>query len=196
MATAAWKRWYSAHREEQLAKMKAWRAAHQAERRAYRKKYDQAHRTDKAKRDARYRAAHLPRLRAKGRQRSRQLWVEQPETMRAKKRAQRRLKLQERRAKARRYYRATADARRAYNRAWNRARGYPQQPYDPRKGPARQAVYRAVRKGLLTKPTICEACGQATPSRRLHAHHHDYTKPLEVTWLCTFCHREQHGKAA
>jgi hypothetical protein len=53
---------------------------------------------------------------------------------------------------------------------------------------AHSAVLRALRKGALVK-SPCVDCGT---SDRLHAHHEDYTKPLEVIWLCTFCHRARH----
>ena len=41
------------------------------------------------------------------------------------------------------------------------------------------AVKRAVEAGDLTKGP-CEECGAAIA----HAHHDDYSKPLEVRWLC------------
>ena len=50
---------------------------------------------------------------------------------------------------------------------------------------APQAVLRAVRKGKLIRPTVCEQCHQ---QRYIRAHHDDYSKPLEVKWLCTRCH--------
>ncbi len=28
---------------------------------------------------------------------------------------------------------------------------------------------------------------------KVHAHHHDYSKPLDVEWLCKDCHWQQHG---
>lgn len=52
---------------------------------------------------------------------------------------------------------------------------------------ASQIVCTAIRKGQLTRPTICEQCGQ--PSARIEAAHHDYSKPLDVRWLCQRCHR-------
>jgi len=60
---------------------------------------------------------------------------------------------------------------------------------------ARQAVRRAVKAGKLDKPARCQLCG-TSPERResLHAHHHDYSKPLEVEWLCKKCHSKEHVK--
>lgn len=48
----------------------------------------------------------------------------------------------------------------------------------------------AVRDGRKQKPVLCEGCGEA-PSR-LHGHHEDYSKPLDVVWLCPKCHRAAH----
>jgi ribosome-binding protein aMBF1 (putative translation factor) len=46
-------------------------------------------------------------------------------------------------------------------------------------------VNNALRNGKLIKPELCEICG--LPSK-LHGHHVDYSKPLEVIWLCAKCH--------
>lgn len=62
----------------------------------------------------------------------------------------------------------------------------------PEKLRARTAINNAVRRGKMTKPDACEDCGENTPSRRLHAHHDDHTKPLEVKWVCVGCHGKQH----
>lgn len=47
---------------------------------------------------------------------------------------------------------------------------------------AHNAVARAIRKGTLVRGP-CEEC---PPGRtgRVHAHHDDYSKPLDVRWLC------------
>lgn len=50
---------------------------------------------------------------------------------------------------------------------------------------ARYAVNNAVRRGKLEKPNACQWCGA---KGRIHAHHEDYGKPLEVIWLCPRCH--------
>lgn len=57
---------------------------------------------------------------------------------------------------------------------------------------ARASVSRAVKNGSLVKPDYCEECLHFTPSRYLHGHHDDYSKPLEVRWLCTSCHTDVH----
>lgn len=51
---------------------------------------------------------------------------------------------------------------------------------------ARMATFNAIRKGTLTRPSACEQCGKGG---RIEAAHHDYTRPLDVRWLCQSCHR-------
>lgn len=71
-----------------------------------------------------------------------------------------------------------AKKRKAYFLNYNRNR-------DPLKVKARKKVEYAVsRKRLEKKP--CEICGE----KKVQAHHHDYTKPLEVIWYCLKHHRE------
>jgi len=36
----------------------------------------------------------------------------------------------------------------------------------------------------------CTVCG----AMKSEAHHEDYSKPLEVTWLCRTCHKAEHRK--
>ena len=61
----------------------------------------------------------------------------------------------------------------------------------PDKNRARHAVGRAVRSGLLVRGP-CEVCGTTA---NVQAHHDDYSKPLEVRWMCFKHHREAaHGQ--
>ena len=53
---------------------------------------------------------------------------------------------------------------------------------------AHTAVSNAVRDGRLRKEP-CLFCGEA----RVHGHHRDYSKPLEVVWLCAKCHHRLHA---
>jgi hypothetical protein len=59
---------------------------------------------------------------------------------------------------------------------------------------ARRALYEAIRKGLVVKPSTCARCGAEPPPRELHGHHSDYSKPLDVEWLCHYCHRGPRGE--
>lgn len=57
----------------------------------------------------------------------------------------------------------------------------------PEKYAARQAVLIALRSGRLVRQS-CK-CGKTITE----AHHPDYSKPLEVEWLCGRCHRIEHN---
>lgn len=67
-----------------------------------------------------------------------------------------------------------------YYREYDRKRGW--RPPSPEKLTARNAA-RVLAKQL------CEKCGV-----KAEAHHEDYSKPLEVRWLCKKHHAEAHRK--
>jgi len=56
---------------------------------------------------------------------------------------------------------------------------------NPEKYLAHNVVNNAIRDGKIVKPTLCEICGEKA---KLHGHHYDYSKPMEVIWLCPECH--------
>ena len=78
-------------------------------------------------------------------------------------------------------------------REYDRERGYriSKRPINPIKRKARTAVGNAVRDGRLDKPDQCEECDSTF---RVEGHHDDYSKPLEVRWLCSVCHKQWHLK--
>jgi hypothetical protein len=55
---------------------------------------------------------------------------------------------------------------------------------------AHNEVRKALRKGLIKRKNKCERCDRETAE----AHHEDYSKPLEVIWLCHYCHKNIHFK--
>lgn len=60
---------------------------------------------------------------------------------------------------------------------------------NPEKRHAHNLLNDAVRTGKIIRPDSCEDCGSDSP---LHAHHTDYSQPLDVRWLCASCHRRRH----
>ena len=62
----------------------------------------------------------------------------------------------------------------------------------PEKRAAHVILGNAVRNSMILKPDFCSKCGKKEVSRKIHAHHHDYTKPVDVTWLCAQCHKDEH----
>lgn len=55
---------------------------------------------------------------------------------------------------------------------------------------AHVVVNNALRDGRIEKPKNCEVCGKS--DCRLEAHHEDYSKTLDVVWLCVSCHAKLH----
>jgi hypothetical protein len=62
---------------------------------------------------------------------------------------------------------------------------------NPEKRAAHIIVGNALRYGKLTR-LPCAIC--STPDTQ--AHHDDYSRPLNVTWLCVPCHGERHKAAS
>lgn len=63
----------------------------------------------------------------------------------------------------------------------------------PSKRAAYAAVQKAIKDGRLVRSSTCEKCGN---TKHLQAHHNDYSKPLEVEWLCRSCHTKHHNETA
>jgi ribosomal protein S27AE len=56
---------------------------------------------------------------------------------------------------------------------------------NPEKKRARREAYLATLNGDLVRPTTCSRCGLLDD---IQAHHDDYSRPLDVIWLCPRCH--------
>jgi hypothetical protein len=59
----------------------------------------------------------------------------------------------------------------------------------PERARAHYTLTNAVRDGRIQK-LPCEVCGSTD---HVHGHHHDYSKPLNVTWLCALHHHRGHA---
>ena len=55
----------------------------------------------------------------------------------------------------------------------------------PQRRHAQNVLAGHVARGTITKPTTCQRCGL---DAHIEAHHPDYTRPLDVEWLCKPCH--------
>lgn len=59
----------------------------------------------------------------------------------------------------------------------------------PEKSKAHAILGNAIKyKHIFKKP--CKFCGEL----KVEAHHADYSKPLDITWLCIKCHKDLHIK--
>jgi hypothetical protein len=56
----------------------------------------------------------------------------------------------------------------------------------PEHAKARLAYMNALRSGKLVRPSRCSECG--AEAKRIEGHHDDYSRPLEIRWLCKRCH--------
>jgi hypothetical protein len=57
---------------------------------------------------------------------------------------------------------------------------------------ARKKAANALLRGKIIKPKHCEKCFQ--PTKKLFKHHADYSKPLDVIFLCALCHGVERQK--
>ena len=63
---------------------------------------------------------------------------------------------------------------------------------NPEKRRVHDRTMYAVKTGKLVRPNQCSKCDKkCTP----HAHHEDYSKALDVIWLCSRCHFYIHHKS-
>ena len=88
---------------------------------------------------------------------------------------------EQRRANVRRYHRdpKNREVVEAAKRRWKEK--------NPDKRRAHQAINNAIRDGKAQREG-CLFCDE-----KAQAHHHDYTKPLDVTWLCPRHHKIAHA---
>lgn len=58
---------------------------------------------------------------------------------------------------------------------------------------AQSLFWHAIERGKIIKPLFCVRCWSAG---RIHGHHYDYSKALDVVWLCESCHATEHMNRA
>ncbi len=71
------------------------------------------------------------------------------------------------------------------NPGWSTVLGRRYRERHPERDKAHRIVEYAIRTGKIDRPDYCESCfKEGIPD----GHHEDYSKPLEVEWLCKQCH--------
>jgi len=59
----------------------------------------------------------------------------------------------------------------------------------PERRSAQIALWNAVQSGGVTRPDVCSLCNCLCIPE---GHHFDYSRPLDVIWLCKMCHEAAH----
>ena len=83
-----------------------------------------------------------------------------------------------------------------YYRSYDRARGNRQSihhtPEYRKKYPNRYKAHSIVGNSIRAKKLFREPCEVCGDFDKIHAHHDDYLKPLNVRWLCAAHHSQWH----
>lgn len=77
-------------------------------------------------------------------------------------------------------------------RALSLAQGKKQRAKHPERDAARTKLLRAVRAGIVAPWPVCAI---PTCHEKPEAHHPDYSRPLDVVWLCSSHHKRAHHAA-
>lgn len=107
------------------------------------------------------------------------------------------------------WYRKNRERVAEYRRAWRRANRDKQRAYDRKykeassratrewnaRNPEKRRAYNRVQDAMRAGKLKREPCGRCGGGKT-EAHHHDYSKPLDVTWLCKPCHVAKHYPGA
>lgn len=124
-------------------------------------------------------------------------WIENKDKKLAQMKAWRERNISERLEVEREYAEDSKEARKEYLRAYkeeNREKireaqkRYREKNRDKVNAQAKLNYY--IQKGDITRPMECSMCERA--SDKIEAHHSDYSKPLDVMWLCEKCHKKVH----
>lgn len=115
------------------------------------------------------------------RQRNREYREANPDKVRQWSAAKRARDPEKHRENCRRWAKKNREKRREMRRQWREE--------NPEKYEAHLAVNNAILAGRLTRPKECSHCQKEA---RVEAHHEDYSKPLNVRWLCSYCHKAAH----
>jgi len=72
----------------------------------------------------------------------------------------------------------------------NRPKQKDMDPEAKKRANARAYAHVYLKRGKIEKAKNCQDCGK---KGRLEMHHEDYSKPIDITWLCQNCHGKREG---
>jgi len=81
---------------------------------------------------------------------------------------------------------------RSYTRKWYQENKDKLAPIDKVKASVRRKIRTNIDNGNIEKKSHCEKCNHDGSIFRIEKHHEDYSKPLEVIFLCAKCHKIRH----
>ena len=65
-------------------------------------------------------------------------------------------------------------------------------PTEPRRRKVYNIFRKAVEDGKVVPTDACFDCGHDFSENQREGHHEDYSRPLDVVWLCSLCHGARH----
>ena len=89
------------------------------------------------------------------------------------------------------YLRPDTNRRRGFCRTCETATREKLRRLRPEKGKVKGIARYAMQTGRIAIGSECGTCGS---NKNMHKHHDDYSKPLEIRWLCARCHMKLHAK--
>lgn len=81
---------------------------------------------------------------------------------------------------------------REYTKKSNDKHNYKTKESDKFKIAIRRKIRTNIDNGNIEKKSHCEKCNHDGSIFRIEKHHEDYSKPLEVIFLCAKCHKIRH----
>ena len=93
---------------------------------------------------------------------------------------------------ARKRWKDSHKAEGTYNRGNRTAQTQRYTKKNSQKVKAEQMLNKAVNTGKIIKPVTCPICENSGEEYIITGHHEDYTKPLNVDWMCCYCHNSLH----
>lgn len=81
-----------------------------------------------------------------------------------------------------------------WTRQWNKSNPEKLRNKNSAVSTIRKKAYSKVIQSLKMGRLKRKSCQHCNSTMKTHTHHKDYSKPLDVMWLCPSCHKIEHNK--